>query len=62
MCRDEDCGCCRGIGVALAGVSFSSLEEGIRTYFIILFGNQQQVTVAFKAAEKLLPNTLEGLF
>jgi len=32
------------------------LEEGNHAYFTIYFGNQQQVTVVFKEAEKNLPN------
>jgi len=29
--------CCRGIGVALTGVSFGLLEEGTHAYFTILY-------------------------
>jgi len=37
MCRDDDAGCHRGIGAALAQVSFGLVEESTHAYFTILF-------------------------
>ena len=37
MCRDDDGGCRRRTGVALAGVFFGLVEESTNVYFTILF-------------------------
>jgi len=59
ICRNDDGGCHRGIGIAVAGVTFGLLEEGTNVYFTIYF--EKSVTVAFKAAEKYFPTPLRRI-